>query len=136
MVNKTGVIEVIEFRKMRILLLVASLYLLEVCKGGKPHKVKQKQHFLIEVNAKDDNGIGKSRRQKSPKEVTKIGDYHIPWLNECQPVGPVGHRQVGTKRCYRLNLKKNREGRSSSKFEVVEVGLTLRAVVDASPYIR
>ena len=86
MVNKTGVIEVIEARKMKIFLLVASLYLLEVCKGGKPHKVKQKKHFLIEVNSKDDNGIGKSRRQKSPTDVTKIGDYyHIPWIDECLP---------------------------------------------------
>ena len=107
MVNKTGIIEVIEFRKMKIVLLVASLFLLEVCPGGNPLKVKQKQHFLIEVNAKDDNGIGKNRRQKSPTDVTKIGDYyHIPWLNECQPVGPVGHRQVGTIRCYRLNKNK------------------------------
>ena len=78
MVNKTGIIKVIEFRKMKILLLVASLFLLEVFPGGNPHKVKQKQHFLIEVNAKDDNRIGKSRRPKSPTEVTKIGDYHIP----------------------------------------------------------
>ena len=112
MVNKTGVIEVIEFRKMRILLLVASLYLLEVCQGGKPHKVKQKQHFLIELNAKNDNGIGKSRRQKSPTDVTKMGDYQIPWQipwlklspNKCLPVvGTPPSPQVGTIRCYRLN---------------------------------
>ena len=104
MVNKTGVIEVIEFRRMKTFLLALSLYLLEVCQGGNPHKVKQKKHFLIEVDAKNDNGIGQNRTQKSPTtDVTKIGDYHIPWLNECQPVVGSGPWQVGTIRCYRLN---------------------------------
>ena len=107
MVNKTGVIEVIEFRKMKIVLLVASLFLLEVCPGGNPLKVKQKQHFLIEVNSKDDNRIGKSRRHKSPTDVTKMGDYQIPWLklrlNECLPVVGTPSPQVGTIRCNCLN---------------------------------
>ena len=67
---------------MKILLLVASLYLLEICQGGNPHKVKQKQHFLIEVNAEDDNEI--TNNMKSPTtDVAKIGDYQIPWLNKC-----------------------------------------------------
>ena len=80
---------------MKILLLVASLYLLKVCRGGNPHKVKQKQHFLIEVNADDDNETGKNRRQKSPTtDVAKIGDYQIPWLNKCS----LGSKNQGTKK--------------------------------------
>ena len=93
--NKTCIDKVIEFRKMKMLLLVASLYLLEICQGGNPHKVKQKQHFLIEVDAEDDNETGKNRRQKSPTtDVAKIGDYQIPWLNKCS----LGSKNQGTKK--------------------------------------